>query len=261
MSVIRQIFIDLEQASPPTVGAEEEWDAGYTHRHKHSRHQFLYATKGVVHFITDAGEWVLPPSRALWIPAQTEHTYIVKKFATTRILYIDSSAYPEMNTLPCMVVNVSPLIRELVAACAKFTWDYTVDSAEARLAQVLMEQLQAYDQAPVHLPLPADARALKVVDILRNDLANRESLEVLSKQAGASARTIERLFLKETELTFGTWRYRQRLLAALEYLAYGESITSIAFNIGYESPPSFVAAFRAMFGTTPGRYFKQNDNR
>ncbi|MCV5491772.1 helix-turn-helix transcriptional regulator, partial [Escherichia coli] len=71
---------------------------------------------------------------------------------------------------------------------------------------------------------------------------------MLAREVGASARTIERLFSKETHLSFGAWRHRHRMLFAVERLAYGENVTRVALEAGYESSSSFIASFRAMFG-------------
>lgn len=258
MSKICQNELNPDQAPAFIVGRTEQWSPGALIYHQHTKHQLMYATRGVVHALTAAGVWVLPPSRALWIAAGTEHALKVKRPAETKVLYVDSSASNILDHQKCTVVNVSLLVRELILACADLPWDYTINSAQSRLSLVLIDQLQTLNVAPVSLPNPIDSRAVHVADILRKEPSNREPLAILAQRAGASSRTIERLFLQETQMTFGAWRHRQRLITALEFLAYGESVTNIAFEVGYESASSFVAAFREMFGTTPARYFKMN---
>lgn len=238
------------------MGRTEQWLPGDLIYHQHAKHQLMYATSGVVHALTAAGVWVLPPSRALWITAGTEHALKVKRPAETKVLYIDNMAHNVLTRQRCTVVNVTILVRELIMACAGLPWDYAVNSTYGRLSQVLIDQLQTLNDAPVSLPIPTDSRAVHVAEILRKEPSNRDPLAVLAKRAGASSRTIERLFLHETHMTFGAWRHRQRLITALELLAYGESVTNVAFEVGYESASSFVAAFRENFGTTPARYFK-----
>ncbi|WP_407716323.1 helix-turn-helix domain-containing protein [Comamonas testosteroni] len=155
-----------------------------------------------------------------------------------------------------MVFEVTPLVRELIFECTKFRWDYLSGSAEHRMSQVLVDQFHKLDHTPVNLPMPTDTRALKIVEILSRNPGNRETLAQLSESVGASARTIERIFARETPMTFGVWRQRQRLVAAIERLAYGASIHSIAHDVGYDSPSSFVVAFKNIFGSTPAQYFK-----
>lgn len=155
----------------------------------------------------------------------------------------------------CKVVNVTPLLRGLIAAAVDLTWDYDEGSAHARLAHVLVDQLGRMEQSPVDLPQPADPRAIRVADIVRGDPADRTPLAALAPMAGASVRTIERLLLNETRMSFGAWRQRHRLVIALERLAEGQSVGKVGFEVGYDSTSSSIAAFKAMFGKTPGTYF------
>lgn len=69
------------------------------------------------------------------------------------------------------------------------------------------------------------------------------------------AKTIQRMFVKETGLTFGQWRQQLRLLRALELLASGEKVIDVALALGYESPSAFASMFRKHFGQTPSAFF------
>jgi AraC-like DNA-binding protein len=161
----------------------------------------------------------------------------------------------------CKVVSVSPLIRELLKVCSEQPWDYPRASRSSRLAQVLLEQLEVHEQAPLELPELTDPRAKRVAAMLRADPADRRSLAELASAAGASHRTIERLFASETGMSFGRWRIRHRMITALEKLANGHTVGNVAYAVGYESPSSFVAAFRDTFGTTPTSYFENVRNQ
>ncbi|MBP0598869.1 helix-turn-helix transcriptional regulator [Herbaspirillum sp. LeCh32-8] len=242
--------------TPIVVGRVDQCSPERPEPHRHQRYQFMCATTGVVHLWTSQGEWVLPPSRAVLIKSQTDHSSWVTKPAEIRTLYIDEKVAPDLGEYNCALVNVSPLMRELITVCADLPWNYEADSKAARMAQVLIDQIQEAAQAPVAVPLPQDPRAARIVETLRLDPGNKEPLSELAKQVGASTRTIERLFLKETRMTFGAWRHRHRLVTAVSRLAYGEQVNSVALEVGYESTSSFIAAFRATFGTTPARYFK-----
>ena len=248
---------DPDSATAPIVGLMEHWLPGGQAPHAHRRHQLLCAASGVIHVTTALGEWVLPSTRALWIGGGTLHSTQVRRPADTRVLYIDPASCPMPAGPACFVVAVSPLLRELIAAAASACWDYAAHSPEARLAAVLIDEVRAVEHATADLPFPADFRARRLASLLRADPANREPLAVLAERVGSSARTIERLFRKEAGMSFGSWRQRQRLLTAMEHLAYGESVTNVALDVGYESASSFVAAFRSMFGTTPARYFQR----
>lgn len=229
---------------------------GILAEHVHeNRTQLMYASSGMVHVTTRSGRWILSPGRALWIEAGTAHGLEVRRPVQLNILYLD----PSLGGLPhwrgCKVVTVTPLLRELVATAITFPWDYVPDSPCGRLSRVLIDQLGEMEQAPVDLPEPADPRARRVADIVRRDPADRTPLSNIAPVAGASTRTIERLFLAETRMSFGAWRQRLRLVHALERLAQGESVASVGFAVGYENPSSFIAAFRSTFGKTPGTYF------
>lgn len=255
MSLSRQIIHNPDFASAPVVGQSEYWTPHSVEPHSHVRHQLIYAARGVVHLKTSVGEWILPPSRAMWITGGVEHGLMVKRPAQTSILYIDTECFVLPGSERCSVIEISPLVRELIQACSELPWDYSSGSQDFRLAQVLIDQIQLVDHAPLELMMPTDQRALRMVEILRNEPGSRRSLAELALEAGASGRTIERLFAQETQLSFGVWRHKYRMLYALERLAYGQSVTNVALEAGYESPSSFIAAFRAMFGTTPSKYF------
>ncbi|MFA5630820.1 MAG: AraC family transcriptional regulator [Porticoccaceae bacterium] len=208
-----------------------------------------------MHVTTAIGRWILPSTRAIWISAGAAHAFLAKRPVDASILYIDQRAEGAPDWSGCVVLNVSPLVRELISACAVQSWDHRPHSPEGRLSHVLLDQLAALPHAPLDLPDPRDARAVRVTELLRDDPASRAPVAALASTVGASARTIERLFVLETGMSFGAWRLKHRMIVALELLAHGESVGNAAFSVGYESPSSFIAAFRAMFGTTPARYF------
>jgi AraC-like DNA-binding protein len=255
MLPFRQVSQNPDHAEAPVVGSPDHRVHGSLPSHRHACHQLIYTVRGAIQMTTPQGQWVLPPSRALWIVANTDHVLFAKHSADTRVLYIQPHAVGAPDWKDCTVLEVSPLVRELVIVCASQPWDYSPQSPQARLAQVLLDQLSALPHSPVSLPMPLDARARRMVQLLQDDPAGREPLAALAVRVGASPRTIERLFATETHMSFGAWRHRHRLLAALEQLAHGESVTNVAFAVGYESASSFIASFRAMFGVTPARYF------
>ena len=159
------------------------------------------------------------------------------------------------------VVSVSPLIRELLGVCSGQPWDYPPDPRSSRIAQVVLEQLEVREQVPLEVPELSDPRAERVVAMLRADPADRRPLAELATAAGASHRTIERLFADEIGMSFGRWRVRHRMIIALEQLAYEDSVSNVAHAVGYETPSSFIAAFRATFGTAPTAYFQDMHDR
>jgi AraC-like DNA-binding protein len=127
-----------------------------------------------------------------------------------------------------------------------------------RLASVLRDQLRILPAAPLELPMPRDDRAQEIAARLRDEPSDNSPVDAIARNAGASRRTLERIFRKETGMSFGEWRQQARLLHAMRLLARGERVTAAAFEVGYESPSAFIAAFSKALGTTPGRYYREN---
>ena len=222
--------------------------------HKHDWHQLSYASEGVMRVTADGCTWIVPPHRAVWIPAGVQHQEEMRGQATMRSLYFAAGI---ARALPnhCAVLNVPPLLRELILEAAEHGVLDAAIPARKRLALVIVDRLALLKPATSQkLPLPRDARALAIAEALRKNPANDLDLNVLARRAGASKRTAQRLFRQETGMTFVQWRQRLRLLAAVERLGIGCSVTNTALDVGYSSVSALVSAFRREFGVTPGRF-------
>jgi len=226
--------------------------------HFHPEDQLIFASHGVMTLDTKQGLWVVPPSRAVWIPAGTPHRVVMSGRVSMRTLYF----LPRLvRGLPgkCFVMNVRPLLRELIIHACGFGKLNRAVAPQKHIIDILRDPLQAAHSVALQLPMPADARAKRIVDALLTDPADERTLERLSRDCGASKRTIHRLFLAETKVTFGRWRQQLRLLHGLRLLASGEKVTAAALDAGYSSPSAFISMFRSQLGTTPGRYFDASD--
>jgi AraC-like DNA-binding protein len=223
--------------------------------HSHPEDQLIFASKGVMTVRTKQGIWMVPPLRAVWIPAETPHSVAMSGPVSMRTLYL----LPRLvRSFPakCFVLNVSPLLRELILHACQFPKLNKKTTVQKRIIEMIVDQLEPADSIPLQLPHPADSRALRVVGMLLADPGKQQTLEELCADCGASKRTIERLFLAETKMTFGQWRQQMRLLHALQLLASGEKVTGAALDAGYGSTSAFISMFRRQLGTTPTRYFK-----
>jgi len=202
---------------------------------------------------TPLGSWVVPPQRAVWIPSGVEHEVACLGDLAMRNVYVHSRAAPAARDA-CCVLSVSPLLRELVVSTADLAAPYGAAGEASRLVAVLLDQIAAAPSIELRLPIPRDRRLRYVTDALAADPADRRTLEDWAGAAGASARTLARLFQSETGLSFRAWRQQVRLHEALARLATGEPVTGVAYAVGYDSPSAFIAMFRHATGETPSRY-------
>ena len=232
------------------------WDTG---RHRHRRAQLVFATRGMMTVTTDSGLWVVPPQRAVWVPAEADHALRMHDFVQLRTLYIDPAQAPDLPQRP-QVLAVTPLLRELILRLMSLPAAATVEGAGARLVTVMLDELRDGAEAPLHLPEPRDPRLRRICATLRRQPSDRRSLADWGKAVGASQRTLARRFQEETGMGFAAWRQQARLLAALPLLAEGQPVTTVALDVGYDGPSAFIAAFKRSFGVTPGRYLTASDS-
>lgn len=228
--------------------------------HAHDWHQLIYASEGVMWVQTAQGDWVVPPNRAVWVPAGVEHGIEMTGSVFVQTLYLApslSSALPDR----CCAVNVSPLLRELIRHIVTLGMLDKNDPVRARLLSVLVDQLGALPAVPLQLPWPSDERARRAAAWLRVHPDDPGVIKQVAKRVGLSVRTLARLFQKETGLTFGKWRQQLRLLHALRLLAAGRPVTAVALDVGYESASAFIAMFKRALGVTPHRYFAAGSSR
>jgi AraC-like DNA-binding protein len=241
----------------PVISMAMEFDG--PHRvaaHSHPRAQLLLAVRGVLRVVSASGTWVVPASQAVWVPPAVEHEVIAADSVSIRSLFVDPDA---ASGLPgdCRVVEVTPLLRELIAKALQVGNDYAAEGPERRLMDVLLDQLQQLPLAPLYLPMARDKRLLSVMEALLADPADERGLAAWADQAGASSRTLARLFVKESGMTFGEWRKQLRLLEAVDRLVQGQTVTRVALELGYQSSSAFIAMFRRSLGCAPGRYLRR----
>src|SRR5262245_45617921 len=223
------------------------------HPHRHASHQLLFASSGAMTVTGDRTTWMIPPGRAVLIPAGVLHAIRMWGDVAMRSLYfLPGPAAPVFDGDACRVISVSPLLRELILRVAELMALDSRVEAESRLMAVLMDELASARVDPLLLPLPPDPRALAAAnDILANPAGDGTTDDV-ARRSGSSARTLERLFRAETGMTFGLWRQKARLLESVRLLAERGTVTAAAIDSGYSSVSAYIAAFKQTFGCTPG---------
>lgn len=236
-----------------------DMSAGETVRpHAHEWGQFTYSAEGVLTVLTPAGRFTAPPAMAVWLPPGVEHDIRPIGHAKFRSLYIAADHLAGMPEA-CVVLSVDPLLRELILEAARLPIAWDIEGPQRRLMTVLLDRIRAAVPAPLHLPLPKDARLRAVSDALLAEPSDSRTLADFAATAGASERTLSRHFKDETGMTFGEWRRQRILLAALERLSEGMPVTTVAMEMGYDSPSAFIAMFRQSLGVTPAQYFAAGD--
>jgi AraC-like DNA-binding protein len=213
-------------------------------------HKLIYATRGVLTVETVHGAWVVPPHRAVWIRAGVDFQVKTSGVVALRFLYIRPGA--RLPREECAVVNVTPLLRELIVRAVMIGALDTRVVEQKRLMGVIFDELRVLSAMPLQLPLPRDPRAARFAAMA---VENRPVEEIL-RASGASRRTLERVFRAETGMSLGQWLRRQALLHALRRLAAGEGVNTVALELGYNGASAFIAMFRRELGQTPREYFR-----
>jgi AraC-like DNA-binding protein len=262
--------------------------------HDHAWHQLTFATRGHLEVVTDEVRHIVPTDRAVWVPAGTQHTEIMRAPISMRSIYISKLAFlpgrdNPARTAPDRVrtIRVAPFLRELILHISRIGALDRRKPEQARLVGVLLDQLAAAPDESLALRSPRDPRARRLADLIMRQLGDPGASDAevadtapraarraappratsaarsrsvaaigdLARKAGASLRTIERCFVAETGASVGEWRRRVRLFHALRLLEGGASVTAVALEVGYASTSAFSHAFARQFGRPPSRRF------
>lgn len=222
--------------------------------HQHARHQLIYAHSGLMSVTSPQGRWIVPSTRAIWMPAGTPHSVRCVAAVDERNVYVSTDAAPDLPT-SVSAVEVSPLLRELIRVAERIAQPYETDSRDGRVMRLILDELRSLPTLPLHLPKPRDARITPLCEHILQHPDDTFTLAEWANRVGLTSKTIQRIFSRELGMTFGQWRQRSQLLFALERLAAGVSVIDVAMELGYESPSAFSAMFRRQFGVTPSQFF------
>ena len=237
--------------------------------HRHPWAQLALSTTGVVRLTVDHGSFIVPPSRALWIPPGVEHAVTVVEDAELRTVYLHQGAgrcgpgvarADEPAWRRCRVLEVSALLRALVVEMdvapdgAGTPPDRAALERERRIGALVLDELRRARALSLGVALPADKRLRALCEAMLDDPARHASLEAWAQAAGASARTVARLFRSELGTSCGQWRQQALLARAVTLAARGRPMGHIAAELGYASPSAFSAMVRRAVGAPPRRF-------
>ena len=224
-------------------------------RHHHRRAQFLYAMNGLMKVETDDGQWLVPPFSGVWIPATKPHR-VWMPGVSTHSLYIEPQDAPRASER-CEVLQVSPLLHQLLLATCQLPLLYQEHGHDAALIALLLFELQAASPLPMFTPLPQHAQLAERCSAFLRQPDIHSTPEQWAKKLNKSQRTFNRFFVQETGMAFRDWRNKACLMYALTALREGRSITDVALSIGYEHPAAFTAMFRKIMGYAPATFLRR----
>jgi AraC-like DNA-binding protein len=221
--------------------------------HSHSWSQLVYAGDGVIAVESDNACWIVPTSRAIWVPAGQKHSIKMYGKVFLQTVYFESSSETKIN-LPCAAYEITSLLRELMTfVCRKGIVNSDTDE-HCNLIDFLTFQVRELKPFPLMVPMPRDRRAKQLASRLINHPGTGRSLADLCEECGASLRTMQRVFSKELGLPLSRWRNQVMMVHAIQLLASDRTITQVSLELGFESVSAFIFSFRKYFGVSPGQY-------
>ncbi|MEZ5999786.1 helix-turn-helix domain-containing protein [Hyphomonas sp.] len=245
---------DIHDPSRPVLSlAVEKEGAHRVAAHAHDRGHIICPKTGAYWIITPEGTWLVPAGFALWIPPGVHHEIYSHGSVSARILFIDPACVGQL-TPNAGVVKVTPFLDALLERVMTYGNAYEAGSPAARLAQVALDEFAQLEFAALFLPVAKEPRLARVMRLLIDTPGLDTGIADLAREAGASERTLARLFKKETGMTFTQWKTNLTLLQSMERLEQGEAVADVAHDLGYASPSSFVYMFRRRLGVPPGTF-------
>jgi AraC-like DNA-binding protein len=228
--------------------------------HHHLRGQVFCVEAGLIHVTTANGAWLLPPHRAGWMPPNVPHKVRVSGALSGWTLFLAPQMCNDFQEQPC-VIGISEVLRALASRAVEWNKDVLLSPEQERIAAVIRDEIRQARHEALHLPMPSDSRLKKIAYALLEAPGTTRTLEDWASLAAMSPRTLRRLIVAETGLTFAQWRQQAQLTHGLDMLARGISVAEVSDELGYASPSNFIAMFKRAFGASPARYFGRTPHR
>jgi AraC-like DNA-binding protein len=223
--------------------------------HDHQRGQFAYAASGVITVFTDHGNWVVPPQRGIWVPAQLPHSMQMRGPVTLHNTYIRKKAAKKIGlSEQCQVLEVSPLLQHLLLKAIDVPARYSTQGRDGHLMSLLLHEIAAMPALSLNAPLPAEPRLASVCREFLNQPLLEVGIDEMAERAGMSRRSFTRHFRMHTGISFIEWRQQACLLSAVVMLGKGQPVTEVAMALGYSSSSAFATVFKQLLGEVPSRY-------
>ncbi|MBD0734978.1 AraC family transcriptional regulator [Streptomyces sp. CBMA29] len=227
--------------------------------HSHPEHILLCSATATATFAvgTPSRDWLVPPGYGLWVPGWTEHSVSALRMGEGSVIAFDPERCPITWARPTGV-SIGPLMRELIAhLCRTEAQDPSRPHAEG----LTFDLLTPLPDHAIHVSMPTDPRVRVIAERLLADPADPRELSAWADHVHAGVRTLSRLFLSETGLSFTRWRTQVRIRAAIQLLSNGTPVDATARAVGYRKTSAFINSFRRATGQTPGTYLRPTSPR
>ncbi|MBB5661839.1 AraC-like DNA-binding protein [Rhizobium leguminosarum] len=224
-------------------------------QHQHPQGQLILALYGAVTCRAESGVWIVPPDCGVWIPGGVLHANQVTSNARLTYLFVEPGA--AMLPAECCTLSVSPMLREMIHRVAELSGSDARDAHGDRLVRVMLDELALMPRERLELPVSDHPKIALITAALLADPSDRRTLGQWAEHVAVSERSLKRLLVQETGLSFGRWRRQLHLVIALRELAGGATVQRVAGDLGYESTTAFIVMFKKALGTTPSRYFAE----
>ena len=253
MNIKQKAFDKLPRAEGANraVTNSKRWEAP---ENQHDRALLVYVTRGALHCEVDNDIWITPTSGILWLPSGTiHHAYAYGRFESYSV-WVESSTKLPSN---CCIASVTPLLCELLIKASSFSNKHDVDSSESRILSVIVDEICLLSWENLRLPIPKNPRLRPLIDGIIADPSDKSSSAQWASRFGLSERTMSRLFMLDVGMSLGRWKKQLHITLALQSLANGCSVQSVAFELGYESTSHFITMFKKSLGRPPGQYLTE----
>lgn len=250
-----QIQFDPDQLSSSVVGIAADVGTHDSGMHQHNKGQLLYAPSGCMSFSLLDSLSVLPPTKAVWIPPNTEHRAMMTNVVAYRSLYFDTAKFKAPDKLT--IIEVNELLKALINTMALWQWDKP-EHEMTYYTQLFWQEFSLAKRERFELPLPNDRRLNRLMQQLSQDGFLLPELNQLANCVGASSKTISRIFKVQTGMSYQEWKQQWRVLKSIELLCQNSPVSDVAHRMDFSSDSAFIAFFRKQTGQTPLTFVRQN---
>ena len=249
---------DYDAVPRPAVAIGVEYPPSFElDWHQHRRGQLLYAANGVAVVSTRQGAWIAPAERAVWTPPDTPHAVRMVGSVRTCGVMIDARAGPGFLGPASKVIGVSPLLRQLLIAACEIAPEYDQRGRDGQVMGLLLTEVARAPELPLAVPFPSSPPLARRCHAFVERPDPHDTIDAWCEALRMGRRAFTRAFRRETGMSFGAWRQQACLLTALPRLAAGERVTTVALDLGYDSPASFSTMFKRLTGVSPSRYSRE----